>query len=265
MKDRLEKKRVELEQEERQKHTFHPQINQISDRINEERSKLMRDKQGMLSENLLHYEPEETPIGGSISGIQAEETTGLSYLERSGLFQEPFAKHPDRFKALFDDAKRRQERKDRLTEIRLEGECTFQPDIGINKFKHEDFHGTARPIHSSIPNRTQPSVSFYDRMVKRQKDLENKRRFHKRLSPDRSIQASKTLRLEHSLIDPDSGQELFKPKICRAPDNRPTHGKDIGSYLYSQHRDYEKNKESRQQEAQQKRDLMARGGMRPVS
>ena len=34
MKDRLEKKRVELEHEERSKLTFKPQINEISDRIN---------------------------------------------------------------------------------------------------------------------------------------------------------------------------------------------------------------------------------------
>lgn len=49
MKEKLEKKRVELEQEERQKHTFKPQINEISDRINEERSKIMREQQGVLS------------------------------------------------------------------------------------------------------------------------------------------------------------------------------------------------------------------------
>lgn len=80
----------------------------------------------------------------------------MSYLERSGLFQEPFSKHPDRFKALFDDAKRRKERKDKLTNICLEGECTFQPDIGINKFKYEDFGGsktTTYKINQSIMNK----------------------------------------------------------------------------------------------------------------
>ena len=172
---------------------------------------------------------------------------------------------------MFDDAKRRKERKDKLTNLCLEGECTFQPDIGINKFKYEDFgaRGTFK-INQSIMNknsRAGPTLkhaqthlntsggNFYERMVKRQEELESKRKYHKRLSPDRSLllneRTSKTMRFDRTdmLIDPESGQELFKPKILKNSGNRPSQGKNIGNYLYSQFSEYERIKESKQIEA----------------
>ncbi len=112
------------------------------------------------------------------------------------------------------------ERKEKLTNLCLEGECTFHPDIGINKFKHEEFRNNTLKIHSTISNKNtrpvtgdalnQSSGNFYERMVKRQEELESKRRFHKRGSPDRSMlsdRVSKTMRLDRSdmLIDPESG------------------------------------------------------------
>jgi hypothetical protein len=39
-----------------------------------------------------------------------------------------------KFYELFEDAKRRQERKEKIYSACLDSECTFQPDIGYTKY-----------------------------------------------------------------------------------------------------------------------------------
>lgn len=55
--------------------------------------------------------------------------------------------NPDKFSSLYEDAKRRKERQDKIYSACVESECTFQPDIQATKYYNNR-------VENRDPNRT---------------------------------------------------------------------------------------------------------------
>lgn len=61
---------------------------------------------------------------------------------------------PDKFETLYDDAKRRKERQDKIYSACLESECTFVPDTQATKYYNQR-------MENKDPNRTNLSNNGY--------------------------------------------------------------------------------------------------------
>jgi len=93
----------------------------------------------------------------------------------------------DKFTDLYEDAKRRQERKENLYSNCLEQECTFEPDISVTRI-HGRRHSEQRPSNrNQIFNRLYHERSLYSSRERTKMCLDN------------SISLSKDLR------DPETG------------------------------------------------------------
>lgn len=133
--------------------------------------------------------------------------------------------HGDKFADLFEDAKKRKERQDKIYSVCLDQECTFQPDIGINRYKG--------------PQRSGDKESFVHRLAQSNR------------SRERSL--AEVNKRNDENFDPKTGQPFFKPKTGRPPlKHRNTAHMQIGDYLYSQQRTIQENLERKKVREEEK-------------
>ena len=100
---------------------------------------------------------------------------------------------------LYEDAQRRKDRKDKVTAKHMDIECTFHPDIGINKYMSRSNHAS---VVDWLSNHNQ-SVLEHSHIHKHNADK----------------------------FDPNTGQPFFKPKILWANWGRDP-SKPVGEKLY---------------------------------
>eukprot|EP00347_Sterkiella_histriomuscorum_P010260 403376977 len=224
------------EQNEQEQYTYQPQINAVSRSIPRSEDNLIkygqqvREKIEQKRTEILLQEQAECKFRPMITKKSAQLLSDRYHpngeVDRSS----------DKFSNLYEDAKRRKERQDKIYSACVESECTFQPDTQATKFYYNK-------VENRDPNRT--ALSGYSRGVSR--DRSNKKQENK----------------DSDLFDQDSGQPFFKPKVGRGPRNqlRPNardQPEAIGLHLYDQSKVQRDKIEEKKKQAEDKKQQQAK-------
>ncbi|CDW91726.1 UNKNOWN [Stylonychia lemnae] len=232
------------EQEEQEQFTYQPQINNISRSLPRNEDNLLkygqqtRERIEQKRTELLLQEQSECLFRPMITKKSAKllseryNNNGES-LTRNGHGSK------DKFSNLYEDARRRKERQDKIYSACVESECTFQPDTQVTKYYYQR-------MESKDPNKT--GMSNFDRANSR----------------DNSMRKNKNnTTLNNDLFDPESGQPFFKPKVGRGP--RKQHRPDpkdqpggVSMALYDQSKALRQKIEDKKQRAIEERDNQAK-------
>ena len=144
------------------------------------------------------------------------------------------SKSKSKFESLYLDAKKRNERKLNIYSACLEAECTFKPElIGYRHFNNSEGRKSNRVDRNELFERLSQGLSS---------------------SRERSqLLLANSQTLTNDLYDPETGQELFKPKVGRGPRNkaRPParNSETAGQMLYTASHDEQEKRRTKQVES----------------
>ncbi|CAG9310786.1 unnamed protein product [Blepharisma stoltei] len=176
--------------------TFHPRINSRSSYRSQNPEVYLLEKGKERNEFLERKRGEKLAEEMSMCTFRPnidKKSTILAQLKRR-------PKSPDRCVALYENAKIIAKKHSDYIQNRLKEECPFIPDTSKTQKVNKSF--TTR-VRDKISN-SRKSIEDY---INRSKILEN--------------------------IDPETGQQLFHPRIGRPPSKRSSSAKNIGERLYS--------------------------------
>lgn len=139
----------------------------------------MRSEQYYKEQSECHFRPH----------LIAKKTNRLANERR--LYDHAGAEDHSRFSELYEDAKKRKERQAKLAEAILDNHCTFKPDTSRTKHKNEQL-AQETPAKNYFNN---PGQQAYHARIKSQGQGKD------------------------ALVDPQTGQPLFHPRIGRPPKN----------------------------------------------
>ena len=121
-----------------------------------------------------------------------------------------------KYESLYEDAMRRRERQQFIYSACIEAECTFAPNRDKTRYTN---------YNTNVQQSPKESTEVFERLSNRLNS-----------SCDRSrIVIENSRSLNNELFDPETGQELFKPLIGRAPKHhQPGSSRTRGKKLYKE-------------------------------